>query len=106
MLRKSSAERRRSEGRASSDACGLVAASVKPVAGDGPSSDGWRWGTGSGTCRVELPEENAMNTLPLHPAVVHVPLGLALIMPFLLAALVWAIVTGRLPARVWLVGLL
>jgi hypothetical protein len=54
----------------------------------------------------KLPEENAMNTLPLHPAVVHVPLGLALIMPVLLAALVWAIVTGRLPVRAWLVGVL
>jgi hypothetical protein len=47
-----------------------------------------------------------MNALPLHPAVVHVPLGLALVMPVLLAALVWAIVTGRLPARAWLVGVL
>jgi hypothetical protein len=33
-------------------------------------------------------------------------MGLALIMPFLLAGLVWAIVTGRLPARAWLGGLL
>jgi uncharacterized membrane protein len=47
-----------------------------------------------------------VNTLPLHPAVVHVPLGLALVMPLLLAALVWAIASGRLPARAWLVGLL
>jgi hypothetical protein len=47
-----------------------------------------------------------MNTLPLHPAVVHAPLGLALIMPILLAGLVWAIVTGRLPARAWFLGLL
>ena len=47
-----------------------------------------------------------MNTLPLHPAVVHVPLGLSLIMPVLLAGLVWAIVAGRLPPRAWLVGLL
>ena len=47
-----------------------------------------------------------MNTLPLHPAVVHAPLGLALILPILLAGLAWAIVTGRLPARAWLVGLL
>jgi hypothetical protein len=47
-----------------------------------------------------------MNALPLHPAVVHVPLGLALVMPVLLAALVWAIVTGRLPPRAWLLGLL
>ncbi len=46
-----------------------------------------------------------MNTLPLHPAVVHVPLGLALVMPLLLGGLLWAIVTGRLPARAWLVAL-
>jgi hypothetical protein len=47
-----------------------------------------------------------MSSLPLHPALVHVPLGLALVMPVLLGALVWAIVTGRLPARTWFVGLL
>jgi uncharacterized membrane protein len=47
-----------------------------------------------------------VNTLPLHPAVVHVPLGLALVMPLLLAGLVWAIVTRRFPARAWLLGLL
>lgn len=47
-----------------------------------------------------------MNTLPLHPAVVHVPLGLALVMPVLLSGLLWAIVARRLSARAWLVGLL
>ena len=46
-----------------------------------------------------------MNTLPLHPAVVHVPLGLALVMPILLAGLLWAIVTHRLPGKAWLVAL-
>lgn len=46
-----------------------------------------------------------MNTLPLHPAVVHVPLGLALVMPLLLAALLWAVLTNRLPGRVWLLAL-
>ena len=46
-----------------------------------------------------------MNTLPLHPAVVHVPLGLALVMPLLLAALLWAVLTDRLPGRVWLLTL-
>ena len=46
-----------------------------------------------------------MNTLPLHPAVVHVPLGLAVVMPFLLGAMVWAVVTGRLPRKVWLLAL-
>ncbi|HZJ55421.1 MAG TPA: hypothetical protein VFD38_14880 [Myxococcaceae bacterium] len=47
-----------------------------------------------------------MNTLPLHPAVVHVPLGLAVVMPLLLGAIVWAVVTRRLPAKVWLLPLL
>ena len=47
-----------------------------------------------------------MNTLPLHPAIVHVPLGLAVVMPLLLGAMVLAIVTGRLPARIWLLALL
>ena len=47
-----------------------------------------------------------MNTLPLHPAVVHVPLGLALIMPVVLLGLLWAIVTDRLPGKVWLLALL
>ncbi len=46
-----------------------------------------------------------MNTLPLHPAVVHVPLGLALVMPVLLGVMVWAIATDRLPGRAWLLGL-
>ena len=46
-----------------------------------------------------------MNTLPLHPAVVHVPLGLALVMPVLLAGLLWAVYTNRLPRAAWLVGL-
>ena len=46
-----------------------------------------------------------MNTLPLHPAVVHVPMGLALIMPLLLGALLWAVLTDRLPGRVWLLAL-
>ncbi|HSP18238.1 MAG TPA: hypothetical protein VLQ79_01895 [Myxococcaceae bacterium] len=45
-----------------------------------------------------------MNTLPLHPAVVHVPLGLALIMPLLLGALLWAVLADRLPGRVWLLA--
>lgn len=46
-----------------------------------------------------------MSTLPLHPAVVHVPMGLALVMPFLLGGLLWAVLTDRLPGRVWLVAL-
>ncbi len=55
--------------------------------------------------QAELSKENALNTLPLHPAVVHVPLGLALVMPLLLGALLWAVLTDRLPGRVWLLAL-
>src|SRR5262249_1159615 len=62
-------------------------------------------GTGSGQHGGRTPEENAVNTLPLHPAVVHIPLGLAVVMPFLLGAMVWAVVTGRLPGKVWLLAL-
>lgn len=43
-----------------------------------------------------------MNSLPLHPAIVHIPLGLALIMPLLAAGFAWAIWTGRFDARAWL----
>jgi uncharacterized membrane protein len=44
-----------------------------------------------------------VNTLPLHPSVVHVPLGLAVVMPLLLGAMVWAIASGRLPGKAWLI---
>lgn len=47
-----------------------------------------------------------MNTLLLHPAVVHLPLGLAVVMPLLLGAMLWAVVAQRLPAKVWLVVVL
>jgi len=43
-----------------------------------------------------------MNSLPLHPAIVHVPLGLAMLMPVLAAGFAWAIWTRRLGARAWL----
>lgn len=42
-----------------------------------------------------------MNTLPLHPAVVHLPLGLAMLMPLAAGAFAWAVATGRLPRRGW-----
>jgi len=42
-----------------------------------------------------------MNTLPLHPAVVHLPLGLAAVMPLLAAGLAVAIWRGFLPRKVW-----
>jgi uncharacterized membrane protein len=38
-----------------------------------------------------------MTDLPLHPAIVHVPLGLAVVMPLVAAALTWAIWRGKLP---------
>ena len=38
-----------------------------------------------------------MSDLPLHPAVVHVPLGLAFVMPLVAAAFTWAIWRGKLP---------
>lgn len=46
-----------------------------------------------------------MNTLLLHPSVVHVPLGLAVVMPLLLGAMVWAIASGRLPGKAWLIAM-
>lgn len=43
-----------------------------------------------------------MNSLPLHPAVVHLPLGLAMLMPLLAAGFAWALWTGRIQRRAWL----
>ncbi|MCC6992839.1 MAG: hypothetical protein IT181_27800 [Acidobacteria bacterium] len=42
-----------------------------------------------------------MNSLPLHPAVVHLPLGLAMLMPLIAAGFAWALWTGRLGTRAW-----
>jgi uncharacterized membrane protein len=39
---------------------------------------------------------------PLHPAVVHFPIALGVLAPAVVAGLVWAIHTGRLPHRAWL----
>jgi len=41
---------------------------------------------------------------PLHPALVHVPLGLALVMPLVAGGLALAIRKGSLPRRAWLVA--
>lgn len=38
-----------------------------------------------------------MPNLPLHPAIVHLPLGVAFVVPFVAAALAWAVWRGRLP---------
>ena len=42
-----------------------------------------------------------MNPLPIHPAIVHLPLGLAFVMPAVAIGLAWAIWTGRLQPRAW-----
>src|SRR5262249_52267037 len=63
-------------------------------------------GTGNGHHLVETRRRNAVNNLLLHPAVVHVPLGLALVMPLLLGAMLWAVLTRRLPVKAWLVAVL
>ena len=48
-----------------------------------------------------------MNSVPLHPAIVHIPLGLAMLMPVFAAGFAWAIWTRKLnlPAVVALKGL-
>ncbi|MCC6466669.1 MAG: hypothetical protein IT463_15110 [Planctomycetes bacterium] len=45
-----------------------------------------------------------MFDLPLHPALVHIPVGLAVIMPLLAGGLAVAILRGWLPARAWVVA--
>lgn len=42
---------------------------------------------------------------PLHPAVVHFPIVLALLLPLGAALVLWAVRTRRLPARAWAVVL-
>lgn len=43
-----------------------------------------------------------MTSLPLHPAIVHLPLGLAFIMPALAIGFGWALWTGRVRPRAWM----
>ena len=43
-----------------------------------------------------------MPSLPLHPAIVHLPLGLAFLMPALALGFGWALWTGRIRARAWI----
>ncbi len=42
-----------------------------------------------------------MASLPLHPALVHLPLGLAFLIPVLALGFAWAIWTGRVRSRAW-----
>ena len=44
-----------------------------------------------------------MTSLPLHPAVVHLPLGLAFVIPVLAIGFTWALWTGRVRIRAWIV---
>jgi uncharacterized membrane protein len=44
-----------------------------------------------------------MTSVPLHPAIVHIPLGLAFILPALAIGFAWALWTGRSRPRAWLV---
>lgn len=43
-----------------------------------------------------------MGDLPLHPAVAHLPLGLAFVMPSVVAGIGWAIWTRRVTLRAWI----
>lgn len=44
-----------------------------------------------------------MTSLPLHPAIVHLPLGLAFVIPALAIGFTWALWTGRVRIRAWIV---
>jgi uncharacterized membrane protein len=48
-------------------------------------------------------KETVMTSLPLHPAIVHLPLGLAFVMPILAIGFAWALWTGRVRLRAWFV---
>ena len=43
-----------------------------------------------------------MTSLPLHPAIVHVPLGLAFVLPALAIGYAWAVWKGKVRTRAWL----
>jgi uncharacterized membrane protein len=44
-----------------------------------------------------------VTSVPLHPALVHIPLGLAFILPALAAGLTWAIWKGQVRPKAWAV---
>lgn len=43
-----------------------------------------------------------MTSLPLHPAIVHLPLGLAFVIPLLAVGFAWALSRGQVRSRAWL----
>lgn len=43
-----------------------------------------------------------MNSLPLHPAIVHFPMGVAMLMPFIAAGFAWALWTRRAGTLAWM----
>jgi uncharacterized membrane protein len=43
-----------------------------------------------------------MGSMPLHPAIVHLPLAIAILMPLIAAGVGWALWTGRIRPRAWL----
>jgi uncharacterized membrane protein len=43
---------------------------------------------------------------PLHPALVHLPLGMSLLLPVIAIVFTWTLWTGRLRTRAWLVVVL
>lgn len=45
-----------------------------------------------------------MSSVPLHPALVHVPIGLAVVVPFIALGLALALRRGALPQRAWWVA--
>jgi uncharacterized membrane protein len=47
------------------------------------------------------PQETIVTSLPLHPAIVHLPLGLAFIMPVLAIGFAWALWKGRARPLSW-----
>jgi len=57
---------------------------------------------GTGVNHDAQPPEATMNSLPLHPAIVHFPLGVAMIMPFVAAGFAWALWTRRAGAMAWI----
>lgn len=43
-----------------------------------------------------------MSPTPLHPALVHLPLGLSLVLPVIVIVFTWTLWTGRVRTRAWL----